>query len=310
MTERKPCMVQYSLWPNCCNSCDFCLRVNREVLTREDMIANLRDIRKNMDYVDWKGKFSAGISLLGGEAYFIRDPEIQDEFMLLIDDIIDNVLLASPNPRVRYSTVTNGLYDPEFLFRVIDRIRDRAGIGYVDVNFSYDLKYRFRSREDEELCLENINKFIKRYDYRVGVQMILAQHVIDLVRDGKWSIGKFLEEKIPGGQLCLLYPHPVHTGKTLTDFNFKRTDLIWFAGYLKSEFPEIFSSFMMSTDNSGVFKYTGFRSGISGGIGQQPVLSDGKEEINPKCGHSVLYQCYSDSDRCLNCDLQRIGGEK
>lgn len=307
--EDRSYMVQYGIWPNCCNACDFCLRLNRETLDKAGMIEMVRNVRENMKYIDWKGKFSAGISILGGELYFVRDWDVQEEVMRLIDDIIDKVLLVSPNPDVKFSTVTNGLYDPGFLFRVVDRIRDRAGMKCVDVNFSYDLKYRFRSKEDEELCLENINRFIKRYDYRLGVQMILTQYVIDMVREGKWDVGEFMEKKIPGGQVCFLYPHPVHTGKVLKDFNFRRKDLIWFLGKLKNENPEIFESFLRSTDNSGTFKYTGYRYKTKDAT-QEPVLSDGKEEINPKCGHSVLYQCYSDSDRCLNCDVLRMGGER
>jgi hypothetical protein len=31
----KPAMVQYGLWPNCCNNCDFCLRLNRTAYTKE-----------------------------------------------------------------------------------------------------------------------------------------------------------------------------------------------------------------------------------------------------------------------------------
>jgi len=39
---------------------------------------------------------------------------------------------------------------------------------------------------------------------------------------------------------------------------------------------------------------------------QQPVLSDGKEEIT-ECGHSKLYRCYADSDECMLCDLLVLG---
>jgi len=53
--------------------------------------------------------------------------------------------------------VTNGLYDPKFLYRVIDKIKDAVGIGMVDLNFSYDLKHRFDSEEKRLLCLKNIN---------------------------------------------------------------------------------------------------------------------------------------------------------
>ena len=75
-------MVQYSVWSNCCNNCDFCLRRERIPYSREKQLLSLRSIRKNLDYVDWQNKFSDGISLLGGELYYIEDKELRYKFSL------------------------------------------------------------------------------------------------------------------------------------------------------------------------------------------------------------------------------------
>lgn len=298
-------MVQFGLWANCSNSCDFCLLKNKTFLTKSQMIQEIRNTRENIDVIDWEGKFSYGISLLGGEIYFVTDKEIQDEYMLLVDDIIEKILKKSKNPRVRYSTVTNGIYNPDFLFRVVDRISGEVGMDCVDVNFSYDLKYRFKNEECRKLVLENINKFHERYNYSVGVQMILTQFLIDYIKSGEFNINKFMEEEIPGNMLCLLYPHKVRTGKILPDFNFKRSDFLWFLRFLQEENPLVYRSFVESTRNSGVFKYTGLYD-KGGDTTQEPVLSDDKEIINQQCGHSILYQCYSDSDKCMLCDINNF----
>ncbi len=224
-------MVQYGLWGNCCNACEFCLRKDRRSLSDKRLIKEIQMVRANLDYVDWEYEFGHGISLLGGELYFMTDPKVQEAYMGLVDDIIDKVLLVSKNPAVRYSTVTNGLYEPSFLFRVIDRIVERAGIDKVDVNFSFDLKYRFATEERKKLCLNNINAFTKRYNYKTGVQMILTQYVIDMVKDGTFNIREFCEKEIPGGNLCFLYPHKIHGGIKLPDFEFKRRDLLDFVWY-------------------------------------------------------------------------------
>lgn len=300
-------MVQYSVWGNCCNSCDFCLRKDRTIHTEMQQIQNIKNIIENIGYIDWKNKFTYGISLLGGELYFIKNKNVQKSFMDLIDVIIDKIIRVSDNPYCMYSSVTNGIYEPSFLFEVIDRIRDEVGIDHVDLNFSYDLKYRFKSESDRKLVIENINKFHKRYDYKTGVQMILTQHLINLVKTGEFGVNKFLQEEIPGNALSFLYPHEINTGKKLNDFFFSRSDLLWFVKYLREENNEVYRNFMFSTRNSGTFKYTGYKyRNNSGPINQQPVLSDGKEEINPKCGHSKLYQCYTDCDKCMLCDLQLL----
>ena len=301
-------MVQYSIWSNCCNNCDFCLRKERIPYSREKQLLTLRRTRKNLDFVDWKDKFSDGISLLGGELYYIEDKELQNEFMLLIDDIIEKVLKVSPNPNVKYSTVTNGIYNPEFLYRVIDRIIDKVGIQAVDLNFSYDMKYRYKNEERRKLVLKNINDFHQRYNYKVGVQMILTQYVIDMWKRGEFDVNKFIDENIPGSTLCFLYPHPIETGLNLTDFNFKRRDLLDFLKYLKEANYFVYVSFMLSTMNSCSYKYTGLKNRTSLDFTEEPKFTDGKE-ILTECGHSILYRCYTDSDKCLLCDLMAFDEE-
>ena len=301
-------MLQYSIWSNCCNNCDFCLRKERIPYSREKQLLTLRRTRKNLDFVDWKDKFSDGISLLGGELYYIEDKELQDEFMLLIDDIIEKVLKVSPNPNVKYSTVTNGIYNPEFLYRVIDRIVDKVGIQAVDLNFSYDMKYRYKNEERRKLVLKNINDFHQRYNSKVGVQMILTQYVIDMWRRGEFDVNKFIDENIPGNTLCFLYPHPIETGLNLTDFNFKRRDLFDFLKYLKEANYFVYVSFMLSTMNSCSYKYTGLKNRTSLDFTEEPKFTDGKE-ILTECGHSILYRCYTDSDKCLLCDLMAFDEE-
>ena len=299
-------MVQYGIWSNCSNKCDFCLIEKHYYRTPEQMVSYLQELIDNIKIQDWANKFSDGISLLGGELYFITDKAVQDKFMELIDVIIEYVLKVSKNPNCKYSTVTNGIYEPSFLYRVIDRIIEKAGIQYVDVNFSYDLKYRFHSEEARKQCLQNIIDFHKRYDYRIGVQMILTQYLINMINSGEFTIDKWQNEIAPGSILEFLYPHKIHTGIVLDDFNFKRADFIKFMRKLYHENEENFFNFVSSVRHSSVFKYTGLYIDDEGNTHSEPVLSDGKEIINPVCNHSALYQCYADSDKCMLCDLNNI----
>lgn len=301
-------MVQYGVWPNCCNNCDFCLRELREPVDKVEQLRILKFIRKNICHIDWINEFSAGISLLGGELYFVSDNEIQNEFMALIDDIIKLVLI--PNKQLgnvcKYSSVTNGLYQPNFLYRVIDKIVSEVGIEFVDMNFSYDLKYRYKSKQDEQLAISNINGFHNRYNYSVGIQMILTQYVIDSINNQQFDLDHFLNNIVPGNNFCFLYPHKVRTGKILNDFNFKRSDFLKFIQILEINHPKIFNNFIFSTKHSALFKWTGYHVRTNLDEKQQPVLCDDKEIINKKCGHSILYQCYSDCNKCMLCDLENM----
>ena len=300
-------MVQYSLWANCGNECKFCLRKERNPYTLEQQFKIIETIGENLKVVDWT-QYPYGVSFLGGEIYNIKNCDLQNKFLELIHKVIDYVILPSNNPGVKYSSVSNCIYDPTFLFKVLDVFKDKCGIDKVDFNVSFDLKYRYKTNLDRQLVLENIRKISKRYLYRVGVQMILTQYVIDMIKQNKFNVNSFIENDIgPLNMLSFLYPHPISTGEVLDDFKFTRKDLLWFLNYIRSENYGTYLNFVNSTKNSSTVEYTGLhnrtnRNNIDSN--QQPILSDGKEILNPKCGHSILYQCYSDSDKCLLCDIK------
>lgn len=295
-------MLQYSVWSNCCNQCDFCLRMEREPYTKKQQLERLDRIKKNIDHIDWQNKYSDGISLLGGELYYITDPDLQKSFLELIDVIIDKVLKKSPNPNVKYSTVTNGLYKPDFLIQVLDKIANSVGIEKLDINFSFDLKYRYHKEGQAQQVIDNVNLVHDRYNYNVGIQMILAQHIINKWKEGFDPIAH-IYDMMPGNNLCFLYPHPVHTGIELHDFFFNRLDFLEFLQWLKTNYSFEYASFMHSTLNSAIYKWTGLKNIESKSVEEQPQLTDGKSELT-ECGHSILYRCYADSDRCILCDLQ------
>ena len=300
-------VLQYSVWSNCCNSCDFCLRRERIPYSKEKQLHRLERIKANIDYIDWQDKFCDGISLLGGELYYIQDKELQESFLELIDIIIEKVLKKSPNPNVKYSTVTNGLYNPEFLIKVLDKIVGECGTKALDLNFSVDFKYRYHEEGQLNKVIENINLIHSRYNYCIGIQMILTQNLINMWKKGV-DIVKYIYDYMPGNQLCLLYPHPIFTGKKLDDFFFNRNELFEFLTWLKSNHYKEYQSFMLSTKNSATYKWTGLKDITSDSITEQPQLTDGKEEIT-ECGHSVLYRCYADSDKCMLCDLYAFDEE-
>ena len=309
-------MVQLGLHSKCCNKCDFCTIEENHLNQIDDILVEIERAKENIKFIDsceenWSNKYSDGISLLGGEIFFIKDEKYKQAILELIDVIIEYILKPSKDPNCRFSTVTNGMYDPEWLlFPVIDKIVDSVGIQYVDVNFSYDFKYRFQNESSRKLCENTINAFHKRYDYSCGIQMIVTQDVVDMYLNG-WRTIDTVNKLFPGNMISFLYPHPIHRGnnyageKNLDRFNFTRSSFLKFLSILKKEEPRVFESFLYSTRNSSVFKYTMMYEKMdSGTIDQRPRLSDGKEIINEVCNHSVLYQCYSDTNNCMLCDLE------
>lgn len=300
-------VVQYGLFGNCTNSCDFCLLRQKSVLSMKAILDYFEMYKKNILSVDWAGQFSDGISILGGEIYYSYSKRYHKAFIVFVNFIIENVLLKSGSTKL--SSVTNGLYNPALLFEVYDLIAARVGMRRVNLSFSYDLFFRYKFKGQQELVLNNIKSFRERYDYAPNVQMILTGKLIQHIRDGHDVVGDFNKE-LPDTVLSFLYPHKSHTGKKLDNFFFTREDFIWFITEYLSKYPKCLDSFYNSTINSERLKYTGmyFRNERND-VTQKPKLAGGKELRNPKCGHSIIYKCYSDSSHCMLCDLEAIHGK-
>ena len=316
-------MIQYGIHSKCNGCCKFCLIRDETVLSMDEIYAELERVKENIRFIstqeeNWTNAYNNGVSLLGGELFFIKDEKYKQLLLEAVDVVIEEILKVSPNPNVRLSTVTNGCYDPEWLlFPFVDMVVESVGLQHIDVNFSYDLDYRFNSEEKRLRVVKTINEFHERYNYVAGIQMILTQNVIDRILNEGWRPKDFVQELFPGNQLAFLYPHGVHRGndfkgeRELPGFFFTRESFIKTMRILKNEDPFLFEAFMKSTRNSAVFKPTGlYFKGDTGWAEQKPIYADGKEVVNKDCPlqHSSLYKCYIDSDKCMLCDLEAING--
>lgn len=305
-------MVQYGLWPNCTNSCDFCLLLDRDYKSEEQRLNMISSVRENIKDVDWKTQFSNGISLLGGEIYYTESELIKENFLELIKDIINIIII--PNKTAVYSTVTNGIYDSKILLEpVMDLFEKNGVINQVDINFSWDLKYRFHNEESLQSMIKNTNLIYEKYGLVPKVQTCLTQYLIDAHLNGEFNLIDYQKEHFPHTDLSLLYPHKINTGKILNDFFFTRNSLFKFIKYLKSiNQNELIQHLIQSVINSSQFKYTGLWERHSlyknnkndQELHQLPTLEN-KQQLT-ECGHSDLYRCYSDSDKCLLCDLLKV----
>lgn len=306
-------MVQYGLWPNCTNNCDFCLLRDRDYKSKEERLRVLEAIKENIKVIDWTDKFSDGISLLGGEVFYTEFDEIKESFLELIDVIIDFIFTKSENARL--SIVSNGIYDPNILLiPTIEKIKNKSTLDRFDLNFSYDIKYRFHSEESRLKAISNINLVYDNYGIIPCVQTCLTQYLIDDLVSGKFDIFEFQKEQFPNTIITFLYPHKINTGKILPDFFFTRSSLMKFIKWMKSNKHEKeLYGFINSVINSSQFKYTGlfYRGDVLDDkkekeeeIKQEPTLE--RKQILTSCGHSQLYRCYSDCDKCMLCDLLKV----
>lgn len=300
--------VQYGVWSNCNNNCKFCLRKHRIPLTKEQIIHRLNMIEKNIYLVDWN-TYECGISLLGGELFFIDDKDIQEKFKHLLKSVVEHVFPKGFDQKVSF--VTNGIYSPEFLFECIDIVTDCAKYpNRLDLNFSYDLEHRYKDESDRLLVLNNITLLHEKYNHKIqaAVQMICTENLANKILNNDWVPSHFCKQY--GCKFSLLYPHDPQTGYVLDGFFLKRKTFLRLLTYLQETDHQLFYNFTRSIANSASFKYTGLANTsmdlMSDYSSLNPELSDGKDDINDVCGHSMLYKSYNDSTECLLCDLHII----
>lgn len=306
-------MVQYGLWPNCTNNCDFCLLRDRIYKPVDERLHILNIIKENIRIINWEDKFSDGISLLGGEVFYTDSNKVKDSFLDLIELIINKVFGQSD--KAILSIVSNGIYDPNILLiPTLELLKKEGVIDRFNLNFSYDVKYRFHSEEARLQCISNINMVYDRYGITPIVQTCLTQYLIDMFLSGEFNLFELKEKEFPNTILSFLYPHKINTGKTLPDFFFTRDSLFKFVKWMK-QYNHNFEldNFIQSVINSSQFKYTGlwdrkeikkWKNNDRAMIEQEPTLE--RKQILTECGHSQLYRCYSDSNKCMLCDLLKI----
>ena len=72
------------------------------------------------------------------------------------------------------------------------------------------------------------------------------------------------------------------------------------------QYNEAYYSILQSTKNLCIFKLNGVKDRARQDYLAIPKLSDGKKILNQKCKDSILYQCYSDSNKYMLCDFTQL----
>lgn len=306
-------MVQYGLWPNCTNNCDFCLLQDRKYKTEQERLRILAAVKENIKIIDWKNKFSDGISLLGGEIFYTDSDLVKESFLDLIEVVIKEIFEKSNSAIL--SIVSNGIYNKEILLKpVLNILKSSNCINRLNLNFSWDIKGRFQNEESLQSMIANTNFVYDSYKIIPCVQTCLTQYLIDKHLNHEFNIFDYQKANFPNSVITFLYPHKINTGKEVSDFFFTRASLFKFIRWLKDNgHDDVLRNFIDSVINSSQFKYTGllYRGNIieddkdkDEEINQKPTLE--KKQILTECGHSNLYRCYSDSDNCMLCDLLKV----
>lgn len=285
---RYKAIYEFLLWDNCTNNCSFCFQRENPRIFNKSKRQEILD--ETLSFIQ-SDKFEKGSHILicGGEIFDKPQDSLQlNHFFtkiisLMLNDIIDLLYIN-----------TNLIYKDkcclDFLLRNIkaNNLFDR-----LKFTTSYDLVGRFKTKESEELMLQNLTWVKNIYpDCKVVVNTILTKQVCNAILNRSFSIKDFIQK-----YKCWvnLLPYIIYNKE------------------LSATRGEIFSALKeVDKDVSGYLDY--YIPNMS--ITQEKLLylyKDGKFEFcsckMAECGHSINFKRYSDKGTCFCCDLKEILGK-
>lgn len=290
-------LLGFEIWHDCPNQCEFCaLGDLRKITTPQQKIQNINTLKSILKSIDIS-KYDE-LSLVGGELGYSIPQEVKDELLYLIGYIITEYIKENKlNKLYIMSSLMNGI---GVIKDIIYKFKINNLLDKLSINTSYDTKWRFNSIT-KKIWEENIN-YIKEQGVSIHIETILTGDLIDkfLSNDGE------LLKIINGYNVDFIRPVSSHDRKmTEMPKNFfpERKKFFAFLMKLQQEYKDLFDKLLdmkMRASTIYVLPYNGqvIRD-------NEHNIEDINKELSP-CGHSDVFKCYSDSDRCIICDIDKF----
>lgn len=185
-------LVQFELWKNCNNCCEFCF--NKGFLRNNDddkkhKIQSILSFLDSDEIVDYNA-----VGLIGGEIFDknLYSEEIL-EYIHILSDKLAKMLETQQIKQVWFAT---GLMFDSFstIKSVLDKFDSHGLTKNVLICTSYDTRGRFTGNK-EEVWEKNIELLHKHYpEMPIHVETIVTQDFIDKVLNKAFDVDKFCKE--------------------------------------------------------------------------------------------------------------------
>lgn len=181
--------IQFELWKNCSNGCDFCFNKGLPCSTKEDKIRILKEVkyrlvRLNYDYYD-------KIGFIGGELFGnqIEDEVVFKEFYKLFELCI--YLLQ--DGKINQINFTSNLLakDNTKMYIILDLIKSSGLLHKFELCTSWDSKYRFK-RGNLSIWHKNLTYIKENYsELQTHIEILPTQHFCEMCLSGGFNYDKF-----------------------------------------------------------------------------------------------------------------------
>ena len=181
--------IQYELWKDCRNGCKFCTNFLQKDVDKKE---SLEFVLKDLDNIQGKD-FDLGF--IGGEFFDnqLDNDDIKELFYKLFNKTKEKIQQGII--KRLFITVTL-IYDIEKqLIPFLNYLKEIDIIDKVVLCTSYDLKYRFYTKEREDLWKGNVKRLNTLYpSIKIHTQIILTSFFIDAVLTNQFNIKEFCKE--------------------------------------------------------------------------------------------------------------------
>lgn len=305
--------IQFELWHECNNFCKMCfLGLENRVTPKETKIKSLKNAIAGAK--EFNGNV---IAIIGGEFFQgqISDPEVHDLFYNFISLVIDRL----NKKEITESWITATLTDktPKDFIEFLNFVKNNwNGNGRLIICTSYDIIGRFHTEEKRLNWEENIS-LISKVDQRILINttMILTNALVNAYLNNEITFLDFTTKHRCG----LMIKHPNRGSykdlqemeAALPNFVPERRKTLKFFQKLKLKEPFVYENCVFNVNlradecvkrNNNGSSYTDIRDKK----GTNEYTQGYSETKTMDCGHSELYACYIDSDKCMMCDYLNI----
>lgn len=307
--------IQFYPWWDCNNNCAFCFAklLKQHKTTKEEKIKALDEILTYLTNVEYMKDFEV-VGLIGGEFFEdqLSDVDVYNKFLAVINQCITLI----------HNKVIDKLYlmthlivpDMTKLKEIIQKFNDEGLINDLLICTSFDAWGRFHTPERLQLWKDNVRS-LQQLHVNIHAEIILTQYLIDKVLNQEIDLQYFIDNHIyidflnPQG--LVLDGTMASEGKDTASQRFgsgwlpTRSSFLRFLSYLHANnLYDIRKLFTLDKRAQELHMFYPERK-----IQKRDIETYNEDlsanEVLP-CGHSDKFSFYSDSDKCMVCDIKNF----
>lgn len=310
--------IQYELWRECNCKCTYCTLGNDNNFTSDELKIDSINTAIN-EIQNFKENEYDVLGFIGGEFFQgqLNNPLVKSKFNDLIN--IANNLLNKNVIKELWLNASLLIGDQKDLYETIDLIDKKSNLWILT---SYDTFGRFHSEKMLETWKYHMKKLHNQYpEIKLNTTMIITGDFIEKYLKDEFIINNFKSEY----NTHLFLKTPVKPGHLMKLSKQEINNLIGNFFPTKKQFIKFLYKFKLK---EGIDEYNNlFSNDLRAEEVRKNYNDDSKRNVkfirdkhtlketidlenehidSLPCGHSSIYQSYSDSDDCSICDKQHV----